>query len=225
MTTGTLALIGGGEWTDGCDFDAGLLAASGSMTVLVVPTAAAFERPDHHVARARDHFAALGATVEVLDVMRRRDAMSTELAERASTASFIYLSSGSPMHLRSVVLGTPVWDAIVSGWRAGAVLAASGESASALSTHMVDPRGGAFTVGLDLLDRLTVIPRWSTWSEDKWHRTVRLARPGMAVVGIDERTALVFDDRGWTVSGAGSVSVHLDGRRVDLGDLPPLDLT
>ena len=222
MTTGTLALVGGDEWTVGCDFDSELLAASGGRSVLIVPTAAAFERPMQAIARARDYFAGLDGTVEVLEVLRRSDAMSTELAERAAASSFIYLASGSPMHLRSVVFGTPVWEAIVAAWRSGAVLAASGESASALSTHMVDPRGGAFTVGLDLIDQLTVIPRWSTWSEDKWHRTVRLARHGMAVVGIDERTALIADPDGWRVSGAGSVTVHLDGRPAPVSGLAPL---
>ena len=44
---GTLALVGGGEWRDGCrDLDAELLAASGAKEVVVLPTAAAFEHPD-----------------------------------------------------------------------------------------------------------------------------------------------------------------------------------
>jgi hypothetical protein len=45
-TPGILALAGGGEFQDGCDFDAEFLAASGSDQVLVLPTAAAYERPE-----------------------------------------------------------------------------------------------------------------------------------------------------------------------------------
>jgi hypothetical protein len=41
---GLLALVGGGEWREGADYDAELLARSGPE-VLVLPTAAAYEHP------------------------------------------------------------------------------------------------------------------------------------------------------------------------------------
>ena len=40
-------------------------------------------------------------------------------------ATFVYLGGGSPMHLRSVLKDTPVWDGIVGVWRRGGVLAGS----------------------------------------------------------------------------------------------------
>jgi len=217
---GTLALVGGSEWTVGCEFDRALLEASGGDRVLVVPTALAYEQPAAAVARATEWFAAMGATVEVLEMYRRSDALRPDLAEQAAAARFVYLAGGSPMHLRSVLKDTPVWDAIVSGWRAGGVLAGSGEGATVLSTHMVDSRGGAFTVGLDLLREITVIPRYDAWSDDKWHRTVQLAPRGMTVLGIDERTAAVWDGAGWRIAGQGSVTAYRDGRRVELSDSP-----
>ncbi len=221
--SGTLALVGGAEWTAGCDFDSELLAASGGNRVTVLPTAAAFERADLVVERARSWFGGLGAEVDVVDVLGRSDALNPEWVAQIDASSLIYLASGSPMHLRSVLLGTPLWDAVVRRWKDGAVLAAAGESAAALSTHMVDPRGGAFTVGLDLLQTLTVVPRWSDWSEDKWHRTVQLAPKGMAVIGIDEATAVIHADAaGWSVSGAGSVTVRVDGHLSDISSLAGL---
>ena len=222
--TGTLALVGGAEWTAGCTFDLELLEASGGRKVMVLPTAAAYENPAHAAERARVWFATLGAEVEVLDVLRRSDAIRPEVAEKAASARFLYLAGGSPMHLRSVLKDSLLWDAIVEAWRGGAVLAGAAEGATVLSTYMVDSRGGAFTVGLDLLDSITMIPRYNLWSEDKWHRTVRLAPTGMAVVGIDEATALVSDGGAWRTVGSGSVTAYRDGRRIDIAELDSLPI-
>lgn len=220
--TGTLALVGGAEWTEGCGFDSGLLAASGGSTVTVLPTAAAYENPERVMGRAASWFAPLGATAEMLPVTTRAHALDPELAARAAAARFLYLASGSPMHLRSVLKDTPLLGALVSAWRSGGVVAAAAESATVLCTHMVDSRGGAFTVGLGLIDSLTVLPRADTWSEDKWHRTARLAPPDLAVVGIDERTALISGPDGWRAEGAGGVSAWREGHRIDLDGLARL---
>jgi cyanophycinase len=218
--TGTLALVGGGEWTEGCDFDAELLAASGGDEVVVLPTAAAYENPHKIGERAVAWFERLGARARILDVVRRADGLRPDVVDAVAGARFLYLAGGSPMHLRSVLKDSPLWDAIVSAWRGGAVLAGAAEGATVLCTHMVDSRGGAFTVGLDLLDSVTVIPHYDLWSEDKWHRTVHLAPPGMTVLGIEERTAAVADAGGWRVTGVGSVTAYRDGARVDLADVP-----
>lgn len=217
--SGTLALIGGREFTDGCDFDAQLVA--GAERVLVVPAALAYERPDVAVERARSWFARYGVEVDVLDVFRRADALDPEAVATAEAASVVYVTGGSPMHLRSVLHDTPVLESFVQTWRDGGVVAAAGEAASVLCSHMVDSRGGAFTVGLHLITTMTVIPRYNQWSPDKWHRTVELAPADLPVVGIDEATALIRSPEGvWSVEGAGEVHVFLDGRRADLDVLP-----
>jgi cyanophycinase len=220
--SGTLALVGGAEWTEDCAFDADLLAASGSNRVVVVPTAAAYELPQLQIDRAVAHFARLGAEVDVVSVYRRSEALEPGAADVLAGASFVYIGGGSPMHLRSVLKDTPVWDGIVDVWRNGGVVAGSAEGASVLSTHMVDSRGGAFTVGLDLLDSITVIPRFNLWSEDKLHRTLRLAPSQMTVAGIDEATALIWDGSGWSQAGVGTVTLHRGGRRIEIADLDSL---
>lgn len=217
--TGTLALVGGREFTDGCTFDESLV--SGADRVLVLPAALAYENPGAAVRRAREWFAPMGAEVEELAVFRRAEALDPEAASRAAQARAIYVTGGSPMHLRSVLKDTPLLDALVEAWRNGAMVAAGGEAASVLCSHMVDSRGGAFTVGLELITTMTVIPRYNQWSPDKWHRTVELAPHGLPVVGVDEATALIRSPQGdWRVEGAGDVHVFLNGRRADLSVLP-----
>ncbi|MGQ0433280.1 MAG: Type 1 glutamine amidotransferase-like domain-containing protein, partial [Microthrixaceae bacterium] len=140
--------------------------------------------------------------------------------EPISTARFLYLSSGSPMHLRSVLKDSPVWDALVEAWQDGATVAGSSAGAMVLCDPMVDPRGGALTLGLGLVDRLAVIPHHESWSEDKAKRTMHIAPKGLPIAGIDERTALLrAPDGTWSTAGVGQVVVFVDGAPSDLSAL------
>ncbi len=226
-TPGILALVGGGEWQEGCTFDAELLAASGSDQVLVLPTAAAYERPERLVVQAGEWFAPLGGRVEGLMVLARADAEDPGAAAVMRGARFIYLSGGSPMHLRSVLKNSEVWNALVEAWRSGAVVVGSSGAAMALTDPMVDARGGGLTLGLGLLGGVAVVPHFGDTHEDqhgeKLHRSVLLAPVGTPVAGIPERTALIRDPDGrWRASGVGRVAIYLDGARAEdgLGALP-----
>ena len=224
---GTLALVGGGEWSEGCGFDQELLAASGGNQVLVLPTAAAYERPERVVVGAGEWFDHLGAEVEGLMVLSRSDAEDAGAAEVVRRARFVYLSDGSPLHLRSVLKGSAVFEALRTAWAAGAVVAGAGAGAVTLTDPMVDPRGGALTVGLGLVEGLAVFTHYGEVSEDahgeKLHRSVTLAPEGLPVVGLPERTALIRDPAGtWRAAGASRPSVFVDGHPAGagLGALP-----
>jgi cyanophycinase len=221
--SGALALVGGGEFTEGCSFDAGLLQAAGGAEVVVLPTAAAYEHPDRDVEAAAAWFESLGGSARGLPVLGRPDALDEANAAAVAAASFLYLTGGSPMHLRSVLKESPVWDALVGAWQGGAVLAASAGAARVLCDPMVDPRGGAFAVGLGLITGLAVIPHHDHWSQDKAHRTIQLAPKGLPVVGVDDRTALIRDPDGtWRAEGMGGVAVFVDGDERDLTALAHL---
>ncbi len=219
---GLLALVGGGEWQDGCSFDAELLAHSGGEDVLVLPTAAAYEHPEHLVMKAGEWFAALGARVEGLMVLSRPDAEDEGAAEVMRRARFVYLAGSSPLHVRSVLKSSKVWDALLAAWDDGAVVAGSSGAAMALTDPMVDARGGGLTIGLGLLTGVAVVPHFGDTREDghgeKMHRAVLLAPAGTPVVGVPERTALIREPDGtWRASGAQPVAVFLDGARAEAG--------
>ena len=217
--TGTLALVGGAEWSEGCSFDETLLEASGGTDVLVLPTASAYERPERLVVAAAEWFAGLGlgASVEGLMVLTRADAQDPDAATIVRRSRFVYLSGGSALHLRSVLKGSAVLGALREAWAAGAVVAGAGAGAVALTDPMVDPRGGALTVGLGLIEGLAVFTHYGDVAEDahgeKLHRSVTLAPAGLPVVGLPERTALLRDPAGrWSAAGGGLPSVFVDGR-------------
>jgi cyanophycinase len=221
--TGPLALVGGDEWNEGCNFDRGLLEVSGGREVVVIPAAAAYIRPQRAIERARAWFDQLGATVVAPPVLLRPDAADETSVSIVRNARFVYLTDGSSMHLRSVLKDTPVFDALMEAWRGGAVLAGSGAGADVLCDPMVDPRGGAFTVGLGVVPGLAVIPRFDTWSREKVHRTVELAPSGVKVAGVSLRTALLRNGEGhWRCEGVGEVAVWVDGQPTELSALDAL---
>ncbi|HEX6391934.1 MAG TPA: Type 1 glutamine amidotransferase-like domain-containing protein [Acidimicrobiales bacterium] len=220
MTTescGPLALVGGGEWNPGCEFDRDLWEGAGRPEIVVLPTAAAYEHPQRAVDHAAAWFAEFGAKVTPAMVLSRSDALDQAQADLVRKGTFIYLSGGSPMHLRSVLKDSPVWSALVEAWNAGAVVAGSSAGAMVLCDPMVDPRGGALTLGLGLVGHLAVLPHYDTWSEEKAHRTVQLATGHLRIAAIEERTALIRDPDGlWRTAGAGEVTVYVDGKPAGL---------
>jgi len=211
--SGVLALIGGGEWQEGLrELDTEMLAAVDAKEVFVLPSAAAFEHPERVGTRAEEYFESLGVKVKCPMVLRRKDADDPKLVEKVRKARAVYLVDGSPLHLRSVLKGSALWEAILSVFHGGGLLAASGAGATLVCDPMVDPRGGAFTVGLGVVEGLAVFPYHGTAAEHLRERSIDLLPASAKLVGIDDQTALVrAPDGAWRVAGVGSVSVY-DGR-------------
>ena len=218
---GTLALLGGGEWSDGCrGLDTELLAAARTEEVVVLPSAAAFEHPERVADRASAYLASLGAKARPLMVLHRAEAEDTKTAEIVRRARFVYVSDGSPLHLRSVLKDSALFEAMLAAYHAGGVLAASGAGATLLCDPMVDPRGGAYTVGLGVVVGLAVFPYHGSAADHLRERSIDLLPDRARLVGVDEQTALVRDPTGaWRVAGAGAVTVYTgrDVARVPAG--------
>jgi len=207
--SGSLAFVGGGEWQDGCRaFDADLVAASGADEVVVLPTAAAFEQPDRVGQRAVDYFKSLGVKALVLRVLHRGEAEDLKIAAGVRKAKFVYLSDGSPLHLRSVLKDSALFESLLAVYHGGGVVAASGAGATLLGDPMVDPRGGAYTVGLGAIRNVAIFPYHGTAADHLRARSIDLLPATATLVGIDEQTALLHRGGTWTAVGAGQVSVY-----------------
>ncbi len=203
---GLLALIGGAEFTPATEaIDRELLEASGATEVLVIAAAAAYEDPAALIEQAKAHFGGLGATVRALNVYTRRDANDDAQVRAVKGAGFIYLTDGSPMHLLSVLKNTQLLDVIVGAHRHGAVLAACGAGATVLCDPMIDPRGGAYTVGLGLVPHTAVFVHHTARPDHIWDRAVELLPSDATLVGVDDGTAIVRGADGWRVAGEGQV--------------------
>jgi cyanophycinase len=202
--TGTLALLGGGPFVANDDLDARLLAAAGAERTVVLPTADAFEHPERLVAAAMNWAERLGGEVEALMVMRRGEALEPGPAEVVRAARAVYLVGDQPLHLRSVLKDTPLWDAIVEVLAGGGLVVAAAGSAAALCDPMVDPRGGAFTLGLGLVNGLALVTEAEKWSHERLHRTLELADTTVAT--LPTGAALLRTAAGW--EQVGDVELH-----------------
>ncbi|MEY2580351.1 MAG: cyanophycinase [Ilumatobacteraceae bacterium] len=206
--SGILALQGGGPFAANDDLDRRLIAAASAERVVVLPTADAYEHPERLIAAALGWAERLEVMVEALMVMRRSEAMDESAVAVVRGARAVYLVGDQPLHLRSVLKATPLWEAICQTVADGGVVAATGGSAAAMCDPMVDPRGGAFTLGLGLIDGLALVTEAETWSTDRLHRTLKLANT--PIVELPSGSALVHTSDGWERVGA--MTVH--------GDLP-----
>jgi cyanophycinase len=220
--TGWLALVGGHEWTEGTrPIDELLTKESDTKEVLVVPTAAAYEQPQKVVEAAAAYFVDLGVKVKAANVYGRSAAMDKANVKAVRAAKLVYFGDGSPLHMRSVFKDTPWWDALVEAWNDGTAVAGTGAGAMVLGDPMVDPRGGAFTLGLGLLPSLAAMTKTHDWHHETKRRTIHLATTGLPLVAVDDATAALRSPKGeWSVLGVGGATVYVDGAEVALSRLP-----
>jgi cyanophycinase len=201
---GVVALQGGGPFVANDEVDRRLLASVGATEVVVVPTADAFEHPERLVAAAMAWGERLGCAVAALMVLRRGEAMEPGPADVLRAARAVYFVGDQPLHLRSVLKDSPLWDALTEVLAKGGLVVAVAGSAAALCDPMVDPRGGAFTLGLGLVSRLALVTEAESWSPERRHRTRELANTTLAVLHTGD--ALIRSSSGWEL--VGNAEVH-----------------
>lgn len=216
MSAGPLALVGGDELNPGNEpQDEVLVAAAAGGPAYVLATAAGRQRPELAVEHAVRWFAALGLDLEELPATKRSHATSAENAERARAGRFFYLVGGDPGLVPKTLADTPLWSAIVAAWRDGAALAGSSAGAMALCewTLVRDRMPGddrrRYAPALGLVPGVAVLPHFDTFG----HRWVDSAseRDGVILLGLDERTAALWEDGAWRALGDGGVTVIANG--------------
>jgi cyanophycinase len=174
--------------------------------VLILPTASAFVGPQTVGDAVVGWLNANGVRAVVLDVVTRSDANDPTVAERMRQARAVMATDGSALHVRTTLKSTPVLDATLAAIDDGALLIASGASASALSDPMIDPRGGAPTTGLGPLRSFCVV---DSDDEEMLERTLGLVPEDLPVVTIAPGSGLWCSAAGPVEQvGEGNVTVY-----------------
>jgi len=190
-----VVLQGGGPFTANDERDAQILSAHPGY-VAILPTAEAFENPDDLVQLSVAWAKRLGVTTKLCAVYSRADAREESFATIISQAAVVYVVGDSPIHLRSTLKDTVVFDAVA----AHSCIVATAGSAAAMCDPMVDPRGGAFALGLGLVSGVAAITESEKWPDERLQRTLSLANT--SVVEIPTGAALIYDNETWSTHGA-----------------------
>jgi len=208
-----LALAGGNEFNPGNEQQDKVLAeAAGSGPAFVVPTAAARQGPERAVAHAQEWFRQFGLELEELPILKRTDANSKDLADRARGGGFFYLVGGDPGLVAQVLHSSRAWNSIVEAWHEGASLAGSSAGAMAICSHTLiraswpNRFNRRPTEALGLVAGTAVLPHYDTFGH-RWVESAQQELPGATLLGIDERSAAVWRDGTWRAMGPGAVTV------------------
>jgi len=236
---GSLALVGSGEYLPAMAQFENSLVADGvkngkEARFLQIPTAAGRESSDRleywkelGIRQAKN----IGVEATYLPIFTREDAFNQEYVDAVANSALMYMSGGDPHHLAQVLIGTPLWDAILENWKTGASLAGCSAGAMVLSAHIPNFRllKKVPTQGLNLLPEVRVIPHFNKffkWIPESAAKVLLHVPDNSILIGVDELTAIVkrSGDTEWIVFGEAKVHVlkglpdqqlH-DGERINL---------
>jgi cyanophycinase-like exopeptidase len=219
----TIEVLGSTEfepWAGPVDRLALSRARGGDGRVLVVPTALATESAsafDDEGEHGVEHFESLGFAASVLPLRTREDAFHATVANAVASASMIFFAGGHPEYLSATLTGTPAWEAVVAAHERGAVVGGCSAGAWILGEMVpdstaTDMASHRWEPGLRLVPGVVFAPHWNRLDELlPGLRSAVLAGvpPELALVAVEDRTAIVGDGRRWEVLGEGTVLVRL----------------
>jgi cyanophycinase len=209
---GYLLLEGGAEFGGRMrdpDLKAIELAGGFDAPIRIIPTAAA---PDNNHQRAGNNgirwFQNLGTKdVASLPLIDKASANDDSIAKALREAKLIYMLGGFTGYLGETLKGSAAWQAALEAYASGAVVAGSSAGAMVMCGFYFDPGRGQVIEGLDLVPNSLVLPHHNTFGKSWASRLLQISH--VTLVGIDEETGMLDDERGtWTVHGAGSVTLY-----------------
>ena len=233
--TGTLALVGAGEFLDSMSpVDRQLLDRAGGNNVVILPTASAPDGPgvpERWIKQGVDHFTKLGAQADGLLVLDRVRSDDAAHADRIRAANLVYFSGGKPDFLRQTLQDTAVWAAVREVFDRGGVIAGCSAGAMIMGGHVPEfslkagvPWIDRWQPSFGLVPNAVIVPHYNEFPEVVVKFMFGRRPQGSYLIGIDGHTALVGFDHMWQVMGTGRVTVRhgKETKRYTTGQTVPL---
>jgi cyanophycinase len=221
--TGKLFIIGGGDRTDAMMNE--LVDLAGVRTdgyIYILPMASSV--PDSSIIWAKEDFNVTG--IKKISGFNFIKGETPPLAKLDSlrNAKLIYICGGDQSRFMSVIINTPVLDAIHEAYKNGSVIAGTSAGAAVMSLKMItgnqkkhtDTETGFITIesdnveithGLGMLTDVIIDQHFI--KRQRLNRLVAtsIENPDELCVGIDESTAIIVDGNNATVTGNNQVIV------------------
>ncbi len=208
-------LLGGDEFRPQCEpVDRYLLASIGKPRphVLVLPTAAAAERPELAASNGVNYFSRLGAKAEPLMVLNTRDANDPMLSEKALEADILYLTGGNPHHLLEALQNSLLLSTMSKLLEADGTLAGSSAGAMVMGSYMRS-RSGEWTRALDIIKGVAVLPHHERADPSQVaSQLIESAPERLHILGIDAQTGCLIAPAGCIALGNGRVILYKEGQ-------------
>jgi cyanophycinase len=218
--SGVLVAVGGGSEDPALVREILDLARGKASKVAIVNTASS--EPAKSGPIYLKFFQSLGvAGATLVPMLNREQAYDPAVLEQLSGADLIYFTGGNQIRLAQILQDTPAHGAILAAWQRGAVIAgtssgamvwgpeylAAGTSAGALAKGTAKDGGLDLKPGLDLLPGVVVDTHFGREGRLGRLLVATAQQPGLAGVGVDERTAALISADGVRVIGDGHVTV------------------
>jgi cyanophycinase len=218
MGMGFILLEGGAEFGGQMaepDRQAITLAGGPNISINIIPAAAA---PDNNYHQAGlngvDWFRRLGAAnVSALPLIDNASADDPDIVESLANSKLIFLLGGFPQYLAHVLNGSRSWQAILSAYASGAVIAGSSAGAMVLCEYYYDPVTSQVAKGLNLVKGTCILPHHNTFGKN-WAAHLQKRLPNITLLGIEEETGVLNDasQNTWRVYGKGSITLYHNSR-------------
>jgi cyanophycinase len=218
---GTLFIIGGGDRT--VEMINELVDLSGIRKngyMYVLPMASSV--PDSAIIWAREDFLAAGVSKVPGYNFRRGETPPKPQLDSLRNARLIYISGGDQARFMSVVLNTPLMDAIHEAYKNGSVIAGTSAGAAVMSKKMITgnqkkhPEADAvfvtiegenieITEGLGLLKNVIIDQHFIKRQRLNRLIAASIENPEELCIGIDESTAIIVKRKNIRILGSGQV--------------------
>ncbi len=188
--------------------------------IYVLPMASSV--PDSAIIWAREDFLAAGVSKVPGYNFRLGETPPKQQLDSLRNASLIYISGGDQSRFMSVVLNTPLMDAIHEAYKNGSVIAGTSAGAAVMSKKMItgnqkkhpEPDAGFVTIeadnieiteGLGLLKDVIIDQHFIKRQRLNRLIAASIENPEELCIGIDESTAIIVKRKNIRVTGAGQV--------------------